>query len=496
MISKRLTCFVLLAVALSATLLPFLFELLVGTPICDSSLFRYIGHRVASGGVLYECAWDNKGPTLFVPQILGYLLFPNWENHGPGFIIMLMCLSSVLMTWLFARKIGLSINMAALSSLLYSVSTLACQGLYAQNSQEFIALFFITAGLGMSFDSIRCSRLIFMGGCAGMVFLIKPNLISFAAAIAILWIFDYITKRDVELFVRRVVCSASGFFVVLISVTAWFAIYGMAYEMWDASLLFGMFEYCHFEQSWLSWWANKLKGMLSTLGGAFPFLLYFAGMIGAFAGIDQFRRRSELRLFVYFLSWMLLETVMLFGFKTFYHHYMIVQWLPMALLLTYIASCDSANRKFILSAFSLLFAAIVWRYALSAAVFVYHGAVDFSPRREFESKARNIILPGEKVAAIGAFYVADVLDVCNAKTIQHFNARMNWKFSKSEMRKLKITSQMRMVLQDKTIKHLVAPSDPEKFLNDLVFWTGDEAASQVWRLMCAWNGIGIYERKD
>ena len=450
----------LLTLAIALPILAYVGEWMGAFAWSDSSIFRYIGKCVAEGGVMYQCAWDNKGPMLLLPNALGWRLM---GVHGPGLVMMLMGLASVVLFHRIATLLAQE-RSAAWATALYSAVLVGNPAAVNFNSQEWAAVFFILIGVFSLLRGGRIAGPLVIGTCVGCVLLIKANLVSFGGAALVLWLSDAITRKSSWKEVLQ--CAAwsfVGFAGTLGLVTGVFAACGAAYDMWDATLLFGLFEYCKTDEPWFSWamdyWGKWHKGEWVVLH-------YAALLVFAVCGVVALMRKRGGRMVLFLATWLIFDLFMTFGFKTFYNHYLVVSY-PELCLLFACAVEAFAGRRF-LQRTGISFA------VASIAVFVAYGFVGWRSFRNWNRDIERIeawmdanLPEGGLIAFGGGLYTPEIAVRTKARCPQkYFNAEMNYHFA-GEKRRGEILAELSDVLSRDDVKYLVI-HDVEKFVG----WSG------------------------
>lgn len=452
----------LLVVAFALPVLAYLGEWLFGFIALDGSVFRYVGRCVAEGGVMYRCAWDNKGPMLLGANSLGWWLM---GLHGPGLIMILAGLASVAFFYLIARRLVREVS-AAGATLLYSTVLVGNTGAVNYNSQEWLAVFFILLGIWSLLRFTRKIGSFALGVCVGCVFLIKPNLVSFGGAALAMWTAQAFSREGSWIdFAVSCAWSFVGFAGVLGLVTVLFARVGAAFAMWDATLLFGLFEYCHTDQSWLSW-AIEFWGRWAS--GRWVVLHYAALLIVAVFGLGELRRQKGRSWMVFLTVWLGFDLVLTFGFKTFYEHYLVVSYPELCLLFACALEARFAGRSLRLPGFVFIAASFVV-FAAFAGLWIRgipRGSRTFTQCADW--LAENLP-PEGKVALGGDAFTAEI--ALRAKVHcpqQYFCPEMNYYFA-GEKRRREIVDDLTEVLSRDDVKCLVV-GDVGKFVD----WSGLE----------------------
>ena len=452
----------LLAVAFLLPVLAYARELAFGLFASDASIFRYIGKCVAESGVLYQCAWDNKGPLLLLPNAFGWLI---GGVHGPGFVFMCFGLVSVWGVWAISRGFCGSLS-AACATFLYSTVLVGNGAAKQLDSQEWAAVFFIVLGVWALLRLRSAFGAFLLGIAVGCVFLIKPNLVSFGGAALVLWSVLFARgELAARAFAGRLAGSFAGFVLTLSGVSAWFAAQGAFFDLWDATLLFGLFEYCKTDQSWLSWWIGCLSaGLRIHWILAHGLVLIVLG----FCGVRTLARRGRTPSAAFFAAWLVIDLVMTFGFKTYYEHYIIVLY-PACCILAGVLLEDLLARR-------IRPAACAAGIFLSAsfAVFAAYDCAGIRYARQQELRLSALcarlsaVLPkGTQVALEGGHLTSELAHRLDVRCPQcHFNAWMNHHFA-GERRRAEIIRELRATLDDPRTTHLLV-EDRERFVE----WTG------------------------
>lgn len=493
----------LLVAAILIVVGAFVAECAWGTVPSDSSIFRYIGRQVVEGKVLYRDVWDNKGPVLFLPAIIGYALLP-WGTHGPGAVSCLMWCASVLLMYQIGRRLLNSKLVAGGATVAFVLLAVAMGNVYFQYNQEAVSVFFALFGLwallrrGQNSVPTRATMLkigglLAFGASAGCVFLIKPNLLSFALAVGVVWVCDVVLRQSsISRLLGRIFWASVGFVGVVAGVSAVFVWKGALYDFWDATLLFGLFEYCKTETSWFAWWGEYLRSVAGWKSMILQWLIATGVLfVLALKGVGLFWKDGNRRLAIFVGAWMVCETIMAVAFKTFYVHYLIValvpicwgvarlllETFPLSLARTAVSAKPPQGRDFELGSVGRisrlrrqLFKG--WVTILLGGVFLisaYYIAMGLRYtycqnriKAEIVAWAKNNIGVGATVVSSGGLMIPELLDVLRLKTPQrYFNVAMNHRFAGSFRRKA-IEDEMTAVMTEGTMTWLLLPTGAEE----------------------------------
>ena len=150
---------------------------LYGFPICDSGVFKMMGHVLLSGGVPYVDYFDHKGPYLYLINAIGECISPSWGL----FPIQVVWLSVSLMLW---YKIARLFVRPSYSVIIVLITTILFIDVYeyGNHTEEwsllpsslclYIALYYL---VNNPLEKHRYWESLVYGLCFGLVFFIRPN---------------------------------------------------------------------------------------------------------------------------------------------------------------------------------------------------------------------------------------------------------------------------------------------------------------------------------
>lgn len=468
-----------MAVAFAIPILAFLLECIVGPESgIDSGFFRYVGWNLSNGGRMYETIWDNKGPVLFLPQCLGYLLFP-CGTFGPGAVLLVMWLAIL---WCARKVFSRLTNDDSVAVWATFFTALICSGMFGlshQNNQEMISLFFAFVGVLAALACGDCYGSFGLGVCVALVFLVKPNLVSFGGAFVVVWVYDAIISRQLGILMRKCLFSLAGFSLSLLLVTTYFAISGRAYALWDATFLFGFFEYGNRDVSWLDFWSRWItQRFANPFGGncdcwQLPmFLLMFAtGILGGVGLWRAYRRREAL----FLLVWMTMEYVMALSFRQFFEHYLLMTCPTAVVLTTWFAlwrSKQSRCGRYVVHSIAV---ATVFLFAVYSTGMVYavhrNNSKDDWLNKTREWAAENV--QGGPVVVLGAIRGAWLMDQLKLKSPQKYcGVLMNYTLAKADWRKKEMAADLLRALQSQDARWLFSEK-PLDEVSDIFAGSGE-----------------------
>lgn len=196
----------------------------------DAGIFAYIGWAMAEGRVLYTQVWENKGPLLYLLNMLGVLL-----HRGHGIYLLELC--SLFIALLFAYKTAKLLTdpwvafLAAVFASLILCSTLEGGNLSEEFALPFLCviLYYATRFFLQDF-SLRWFQICIIGACTGAVFLLRANILAFVAAIAIVLVIALCIRRSFRMLGMVILFVALGFALFLAPFALWLASKGALTE--------------------------------------------------------------------------------------------------------------------------------------------------------------------------------------------------------------------------------------------------------------------------
>ena len=209
----------------------------------DSTYFMYIGKAMKEGRIMYEGAWDSKGPFLFLLNYIAMMINEAWGVWLIRTVFMLVfffALYKLLM--LISGNIRQSCIIMGVITLMLSAS------IGEGNLSEEYSLPLITISLYyfiqyIKMDYIELSKIILCGMLCGLTFMLRANMvitwIVFAAGIFIYMIW----KKQGELLVKYILGFAIGFIISILPFALYFLTKGCLAEAWYASVVFNI-KYC------------------------------------------------------------------------------------------------------------------------------------------------------------------------------------------------------------------------------------------------------------
>lgn len=311
------------ALGVSLALLAFtvVLTLCFGAYPIDPDYFAYVGRCLLSGRRLYADIWDCKGPVLYFVSAFGVWFHPVLGQ--PVLFGVFLAADLVLFHGLLRRMGGAR---AGLCTLLFAVLALGAGQFLVIGRQEMLVCLLVLLGL-WSQGRFAFWGDVLTGACAGLVFFIKPNLISFLSVPLVQGALASRRTGEWRFFVRRSVCLFLGFFAVLLAVTACFLPDAVG-DLWYGSLVWNITQRAQNGSGWLGYWSRELsscrfwhkEGWIIPLFGA----LFVIGCVRAV--------RLRGREWTGWGVWAFLETAAAFGFPQFCRHYVIVACLPVVAL--------------------------------------------------------------------------------------------------------------------------------------------------------------------
>ena len=410
------------SILLAAFLIPWIFclcDCALGSLISDSSVFRYMGWRYATGTGGYRHAWDCKGPVLVLFNALGYRL-----GISPSVIFAALWSGIVFMFFRFLKR--LRVVESEGWTLLFLLSFLQMGGWKLMNGTETIATFFSLLAIHSVWGTRSPLRWMAVGAAAGAVFFTKANLIAFAAALGLACAVKSFQTRDFLRLTKCFFCSLAGFAAVVAVISLLFRDNGYR-EMWDATIGYNILERCAgVTQSYLAFWAHSVfqKNLsLAETASFFGWLVLGASLLGL--GCFKALRAADDRkpAFLALTLWLILEMSMVFCSKGFYLHYTLVSLVPMLALLSL---CVSDSRLVICRGRMLCILSLVCLppSALCVRHIVLHAKWS-NTVSSFVEEVAKVVPPGERVAVLGSHTTTEIMTRLHLMTDQKY---FSWLF--------------------------------------------------------------------
>ena len=318
---------------LTAILVPWLLclcDCTFGPLVTDSSVFRYMGWRFATGTGGYARAWDCKGPVLVLFNAVGY-----WLGISPSVVFAAIWSGIVLLFFRLLKRLQVA-EPEGWTLLFILLFVHMCRGAL-MNGTEAIAAFFSLVAVHTVWVARSPFRWLAVGAAAGAVFFAKANLISFAAALGLACAVQSVRTREFGRLAACFLCSVAGFaaVVAVVSLIFWSGGYR---EMWDATIGYNLLERCAgVRQSYLGYWVDCLFREKWFLISAASFSAWAClGALLVVVGLSRSLRAPDARNAAYLTltAWLVLEMSMAFCSKGFYMHYTMVSVVPMLALLS------------------------------------------------------------------------------------------------------------------------------------------------------------------
>ena len=229
----------------------------------DSGVFLYIGQQIARGFQPYLNAWDHKPPLIFYLDALG-LSLGGGSLWGVWLLALVACTAALWLCYRIGRNVfgdGPAIlgvaGMAALLMITMESGNIA--EVYALPLQVAVIWLFIQRPTARAYVAI--------GACAALLFLLRPNLVGPAIAVALSAPFRYPSRPSA--LAKLYACMIAGFSVPVALCATYFALHGQFRAAYEATLLFNL------EYSAVSWRARILSlapGIRAVFSAGIPLL--------------------------------------------------------------------------------------------------------------------------------------------------------------------------------------------------------------------------------
>ena len=325
---------VALTLAFAAVLGSVAIVLCAGAKVSDPDYFNYIGRCLFAGRRLYTDIWDCKGPVLYFIASIGTFIHP---VVGLNLLFAAFFLADLVLFHGLVRQIGGC--RPGLCTLLFAVLVLAVGNFTILGRQEMLVCLLVLAGLRIQGRFAPWGDLL-TGMGAGLVFFIKPNLISFLSVPLVQGLQTAVRTETWGRFALRCLCLALGFAFVLLVVTACFFPDAVE-DLWYGSLLWNLLERSQNRPSWLGFWQEALASWEYWRSFAWIIPIFWPLLVLGCVRVIASRNWA----WSCWVAWALLETAAAFAAPWFYAYYVIVACLPVALLVASAPHQVAAERK-------------------------------------------------------------------------------------------------------------------------------------------------------
>ncbi len=207
----------------------------------NGGIFLYIGQRWFHGQIPYHYAWDNKGPVLFLINMIGVAI-SNRHVWGITLIEFIFIISTLIVANRLFKNFFSSLISAVVLLILTYIFVSVCQ----KNVSEEYGLLFQFAALALFWKYLNCRQwyLVLLSGILmGIAFMMRANLVCLWAAFCLCFLIDAVrTRRWYDFF--RATLPMGGGFILVCAVTVWYFYYhGVFAEFLDGAFIYNI-EYC------------------------------------------------------------------------------------------------------------------------------------------------------------------------------------------------------------------------------------------------------------
>lgn len=209
----------------------------------DSTYFMYIGKAMKEGRLMYEGAWDSKGPFLFFLNYIAMMINEIWGVWLIRTVFML-----VFFFALYKLLMLISGNLRQSCIIMGVLMLMLSAAIGEGNLSEEYSLAMITISLYyfvqyIKKDYIEFHKIIICGILCGLTFLLRANMvitwIIFATGIFIYMIW----KKQGRQLVNYIFGFAIGLIISFLPFVLYFLAKGCLVEAWYASVVFNI-KYC------------------------------------------------------------------------------------------------------------------------------------------------------------------------------------------------------------------------------------------------------------
>jgi len=299
-------------------LMTFLTPLLWGPPGSDAGIFTWVAHVVLQGGLPYVDAFDNKGPALF--YIYAFVL---WLGGGEWFAVRMLdfvlAYGCIAITVIWLRSIGGPSTgwiggLLLLLFLHFDFWTLGQPDLWAAEA-AIVMLWLIEC-------SRRTATCLLAGVLAGLMVVLKPVYIPFAAVVFLLVLFPQGLRSFAF---RACLAFACGALLCPLAVLSIYALHGQLYALWEVNILFALKSYRGLGNN-PAFYHILMPGILQLPRGDMGYQMIGIGMITLqfvmLAGLYRLMRDGYKRLAIRLLvAWGCAFFIASWQGKYFFYHY-------------------------------------------------------------------------------------------------------------------------------------------------------------------------------
>ncbi len=379
----------------------------------DPDYLTYVGRCLADGRRLYVDIWDCKGPVVYWMSALGALISP---VMGQQVVFAFAWLIAFGVVFIIARKYAG--EFAGVSVFLFAVMAFGVNRFGTLGRQEAIAACFVAVGMALGLGRRTPFRCFAVGVCAGIVFLIKPTLLMFAPALGLWWGYAFFKDRDGKAFLKSVIAATVGGVCVLLVAMCMF-LPDRVGEFWNGALLWNLTERNAHSLGLIKFWTVSFSMK--------PFVLYYGWTIIVWAvmyvaaWLLAFGVKTPIVRF--FMLWATLEALAVFGYPGYCSHYIIVAFLPLALVL---GCCLHERLKlgFPIVAVALIAAATCFTVGWSIPRIVRHASNYEKRQAGIEFVKREATNGG--IVVYGANRTAHVLNAADVLSSQRYPGIRFW----------------------------------------------------------------------
>lgn len=209
----------------------------------DSTYFMYIGKAMKEGRLMYEGAWDSKGPFLFLINYIAMMINETWG------VWLIRTVFMLVFFWALYKLLMLISENLRQSCIIMGIITLMLSAAIGEGnlSEEYsLAMITISLYFFMQYikkDYIEFYKIVICGILCGLTFLLRANMVItwlvFAAGIVIYMIWS---KQGKQL-VKYILGFTIGLALSLLPFAIYFLLKGYLAEAWYASVTFNI-KYC------------------------------------------------------------------------------------------------------------------------------------------------------------------------------------------------------------------------------------------------------------
>lgn len=200
----------------------------------DAGIFSYVGWALTKGKVLYTEVWDNKGPLLYVINMIGVSIHHYYGIYLVELVFFFISLCYAYFTALLLTKkkyLSFVVTIFVFMVLAYVLEGGNLSEEYS-NLFNFIGLYYVTKFFLQEYKLKRYEMMI-VGACCGAVLLLRLNLLAFFLSMFIVVVYVLIKEKKSRELIEIVSFCLLGFLLFISPFVIYLVQNGAMHKMLD-----------------------------------------------------------------------------------------------------------------------------------------------------------------------------------------------------------------------------------------------------------------------